>query len=256
MFETIWLEAAAFVGGVYIFGPAGLRYTMRFSAHCNPKQMAVDEFPEEVAALFLSRIPEMASLGFESLGCYDCGSLTSETRSYMAYFCNRLTNDFANVTVMVTPKKAISYFEFSAAFTNGMILETNTNSTLPLTPGSRENRVFRFPNVQSPQKLYDIHRQLVGKYAPGLWPRIEARGEELKRFVRVIENYGPRHARIGYMQLAEHGQSYELTWKGAFLMTWRGLWPALMFRRFLERHAMQIELDSLEVGGITALQKA
>jgi hypothetical protein len=72
----------------------------------------------------------------------------------------------------------------------------------------------------------------------------------------MLENYGPRHARIGYMALAEDGQSYRLIWKGAFLMTWRGLWPTALLRRVLQRHAMQLELDLLEGRGVTARQKA
>jgi hypothetical protein len=256
MFETILLDTAAFLGALHVAGPVVVRYTMRFSAHCRPSKVSLDELPENVATLFRSCIPELANIGFESLGCYDCGSLTSETRSYIAYFCNRATNDFASVCVMVTPKNRASYLEFSTSFTNGMTVETNTNSTLPLTPANPAHRVFRFPEVQAPHGLYHIHCQLMEKYAPGLSGQAEPEGKELERYVRVTENYGPRHARIGYMQLAEDGQSYRLTWKGAILMTWHGLWPTSIFRRLLQRHAMQSELDSLEVRGITALQKA
>jgi hypothetical protein len=256
MFETIWLDIAAFLGALHLVGPALLRYTMRFSAHCDAKEVSLEDLPAEAAMQIRSRVPELGVLGFERLGCYDCGSLTNETHSYIAYFCNRSTNDFASVSVMVTPKKAAGYLEFSTGFTNGMILETNTNGTLPLTPADPARRIFRFPKIQKAEALYGVHRQLMEKYAAGLWAQAEPKGEEWRRFVRAIENYGPRHARIGYMELAEDGKSYKLTWKGACLMTWRGLWPTSILRRFIQRHAMQGELESLEVRGITALQKA
>jgi hypothetical protein len=38
---------------------------------------------------------------------------------------------------------------------------------------------------------------------------------------------GPRHAKAGYMVLGKNGQTFRLTWKDTFLMTWRGLWPNL-----------------------------
>jgi hypothetical protein len=256
MFETIWLDTLLFFGALHVVTPAVVRYAMRFSARCNPVEVSLDGLPEEVAALIRPHLAKLASLGFERLGCYDCGSLTSETRSYMAYFCNRATSEFASVSALVTPGKTASYLEFSTMFTNGLVLETNTNSTLPLTPANDLQHIFRFPKIHSPQALYVIHRHLVEKYAPGLWPQAEPKGEELHRFTRVIENYGPRHARIGYMQLAEDGQSYKLTWKGAFLMTWCGLWPTSIFRKILQHHATQSELDSLHVSGVTALQKA
>lgn len=256
MFETICLDTTAFLGALHVIGPALVRYTMRFAAHCNPNAVGIDELPQEVAALFRSRIPELANMGFESVGCYDCGKLTNDTHSYVAYFYNRPTNDFASVNVLVTPEKMASYLEFSTSFTNGLTLETNTNITLPLTPQDPAARVFRFLKITKAQELYRIHRRLIEKYAAGLWPQIEPSGKELQRYLRVIENYGPRHARIGYMQLTDDGKWYRLTWKGATLMTWRGLWPTSILRKWWQRHTMQAELDSLETRGITALQKA
>jgi hypothetical protein len=256
MLETILQDTAVFLGALHLLSPIVARSTMRFAARCNPVELSLEDLPPKLAAIFRPRVAELGNLGFELLGCYDCGSLTSETRSLAAYFCNRTTNEFANVSVMVTPKTAVSYFEFSARFANGLILETNTNGRIPLTPENPELRIFRFPKIQTPQALYRVHRQLEEKYAPGLWPQGEPKGEELHRFLRVMNNYGPRHVRIGYMTLTNNGQSYKFTWKGACLITWRGLWPTSLFRRVLQRHAMQSELDSLEVRGMTALQKA
>ena len=198
----------------------------------------------------------MHSLGFALVGCYDCGELALRTRTYVAYFCNRTTNDFANVTAVDSPRGVASYFEFSTRFSNGLVLETNTNKILPLTPGNTEVRVFRFADIEEPAALYDIHRRLLDKYAGGLWAAGEPKGEEIQRLVRVLENYGPRHEKIGYMVLSDDEESYRLTWKGAFLMAWRGLWPASLLRRMRERHAMSIERHELEVQGVAALQKA
>jgi len=193
MFEMIWLDTALFFGALHVFAPAVVRYTMRFSAHCNPNEISLDDLPEKVATLFRSHTPELANLGFELLGSYDCGNLTSETQRYIAYFCNRTTNDIASVSTVVTPRKTASYLEFSSRFPNGLILETNTNSTLPLTPGNPAQRIFRFPKIKTSQALYRVHRQLMEKYAPGLWPQAEPKGEELQRFTRVIENYVRRY---------------------------------------------------------------
>jgi hypothetical protein len=181
--------------------------------------------------------------------------LINDTDSYVAYFCNRGTNDFASVTALTTPTGCTSYLEFSTSFVNGSVLEANTNSSLPLTPSNPEHRVFRFPKVRAAHELYRIHRRLMEKYAAGVWAKAEASGEEIQRYVQVIENFGPRHARIGHMKLASDGESYQLTWKGAYLLTWRG-WPNSLLRRLRQQHLMQSELQSLEVRGATAPQKA
>lgn len=256
MIDNFWMDAAAVIGVLHIAGPLALHSTFRFPAKIAPLPVAAGELPEAVAKCVVPRIAEMERLGFENLGCYDCGELTLQTRTYVAQFCNRTTNDFANVTAVVTPHGVASYFEFSTRFSNGAVLETNTNKTLPLTPGNPDVRVFRFADVAEPEALYQIHRRLLEKYAAGWWPAGEPKGQEIQRLVRVLENYGPRHAKIGYMALAADGESYRLTWKGAFLMAWRGLWPASLLRRMLERHAMRVERHELEVRGVAALQKA
>jgi hypothetical protein len=256
MFEALWIDMTAFLGVVYVISPVVLRYTMRYPVNCNPKGILLKDAPVEVAGVLGPRIAELENLGFECLGTYDCGSLTSGTHSYSAYFCNRATSDFASVTVMETSEGHVSYFEFSTSFANGTVVETNTNGVPPLSPDNPAHRVFRFSEIQTAPALYRLHRELLKKYAPGLWPVAEAKGEELRRFVRVIENFGPRHARIGYMELAEDGASYMPTWKGACLMAWRGLWPISFVRRARNWHATRSELGSLQMRGVTALKKA
>jgi hypothetical protein len=256
MFDNFWMDAAAVIGVLHIVGPLALHSTFRFAAKITPLQISCRELPEEVARLVVPRISEIERLGFELVGCYDCGELTLHARSYVAYFCHRMTNDFANITATATPGGVGGYFEFSTRFSNGVVLESNTNKVPPLTPGNPEVRVFRFADVREPETLYQIHRRLLEKYAGGFWPAGEPKGQEIQRVVRVLENYGPRLAKIGHMRLAKDGASFRLTWKGAILMAWRGLWPASMLRKMQERHAMRVERHELEARGVATLQKA
>lgn len=256
MFGSIWVDAAALLSALHVLAPVALRYTLRFSASCNPIKVAPEELPDDVADVVRLRTAELAKLGFTCVGCYGCGTLMRETHSYVAHFCNPATNDFACVCALVTTHTSASYLEFSTSFTNGMAIATNTNSVLPLTPADPQHRIFRFSKIQSAGALHAIHRQLLAKYAIGWWPEGEPEGEEMRRYVRVVENYGPRHAQIGYMRLSADGMWYELTWKGACLMTWRRLWPTSIVRKLAHRLAMARELHSLEARGVTALKRA
>lgn len=256
MFETFWIIAALVIGFLNLLAPVALRYSFRLAAQCKLVQVPDEDLPLEVATIFRDHIPQMQSLGFELAGCYDFGMLTKDTRSYVAYSCNRKSNDFANVTAQITSMDTASYFEFSTRFPNGKTVETNTNWILPLTPANPDITVFRFPKITEPKALYQLHNRLTEKHAGGLWAQGESKGEEIQRLVTVAENYGPRHAKIGYMCLADGGEFYRLTWKGALLMTWRGLWPTSLLRRVVQRQAMESELHSLESSGVTALQKA
>jgi hypothetical protein len=256
MLDNLWLYACGAVGLLHVAGPIMVHSAYRFAAKCNPAEIPTSELPEAVAAHIVPRIVEMERLGFALVGCYDCGELAVRTRSYVAYFCNRADNDFANVTVTMSPRGVSSYFEFSTRFSNGFAIETNTNSVLPLTPGNPVIRVFRFADIWEAKALYEMHRQLLEKYAVGLYPQGEPKGQEIKRWVRTTENYGPRHEKIGYMVLAEDGASYRLTWKGAFLVALRGLWPTSLLRKLHEHQTMSAERRELEHREVAALQKA
>jgi hypothetical protein len=256
MYENIWIDAAILVGALHLVVPAIVKRGFWFAARCKPLAVPVDELPKEVASYIFPRIPQMENLGFELLGCHDLGMLTSNTQRYVAYFVKRSTNDFANVTVTTSPPRIAAYFEFSARFANGLTLETNTNSILPFTPDNPETQVFRFPKIKEPQALYRLHLRLIQKHAGGQWAQGEPKGQELERLIDVVENYAPRHAKTGYMVLAKNGRTYRLTWKGALLMTWCGLWPTSLVRNALQRKTMQSELQALPLTAAAELQKA
>ena len=256
MFHSIIFDLAALGAAFYLLSPLLVRSTFRFSARCRPAKISLKDLPPVLAEVFRQRIPELESLGFELAGCFDCGCLASQTQSFVAYFCSRSSRDFANVSAVVSAKRTTTYLEFSTSFSNGQILDTNNNGVLPLSPANPENKVFRCPQIRDARTLLRMHHLFIDKHASRFWPQLEPRGEEIQRLVRVIQNYGPRHARLGYMQLSGDGESYRLTWKGAFLMTWCALWPVSVVRRWMYAQAMQSELRSLEERPATALQNA
>jgi hypothetical protein len=256
MYESIFLDAAAILGLLHVIAPVAVRSTFRFSAHCQPRLVPTQKLAPEVAAHIAPRVAQLESLGFEFLGCYDFGELVAHTNKIVAYFCNRNTNDFASIMVSSATGNCSSYLEFSTTFSKGLTLETNCNDTLPLTPDAPRTMIFRLSSITEPRALYRLHRQLIDKHAAGAWAMPETKDQEIMRLVRSIENYGPRHAKIGYMHPSPDGKSYRLTWKGAAFIAWRGLWPASMLRKIIRRQELREELQSLEVRGVAALQKA
>lgn len=256
MFETILRNAAVIFAFFHAAAPIAIRSTFRFAGCCKPVLVSPGELPSQASSPILRQIPEIEALGFECAGIYDCGELASNTRSYIAYFVNRKTNDFANVSVVISPNKVASYCEFSTRLSNGLILDTNNNAVLPLSPANPQGRIFRFSKISQPKVLYEVHQQLLAKYSEGFAAEGEPKGREIERLIRIVENYGVRHTAIGYMYLDPESGQYRLTWKGAVLMTWRALWPSKLVLQLLHRQKTRNELRSLQVSGTTALQKA
>jgi hypothetical protein len=256
MMETILWGILALLAAMYLIAPVALQRTFRFSVHSQPRLLPVQEIKPELEQRIEAIAPQLENLGFLYLGCYDFGEPSAHTQTLLALFHNPNTNDFADLTVSSTSSHTDSYLELSTEFASGLRLETNNNCVLPLTPDPKETLVFRFAEIRDPRELYRLHRQLLEKYAARSWAKPEAKGQEISRWVRTIDNYGPRHVELGYMKTARESGQYELTWKGAALMAWKSMLPAVLVRHLRHRAAMNAELRSLELRGVATLQKA
>jgi hypothetical protein len=257
MFESFLLDSAIVIGLFHLLGiPVVVRGVYRFSAHSKGTRLSVNQLPAEAADLIASHMPPLEALGFHAVGCCDFGQLTMETRTIAASFTHSQTQESANIWLSLSAGKTSSYLEFSTQTPSGVLLETNSNGILPLAPENEGIRVFRFPEISEVTELHRVHRQIVAKYTDGQWSRRELQGDAIERITRTIESYAPRLCELGFLQLAKSGESYQLTWKGAFHVAWNGIWPVSAIRRSFARYEMRNELQSLELHGVTRLQKA
>jgi hypothetical protein len=256
MFESILLDSAIVIGLLHLALPAVVEATYRFSAHSKAARLSLEELPADAANSVAPYVPQLQGLGFEFVGCCDFGKLAMETRTIVVSFTHDQTQELANVWVSLSVGKTSSYLEFCTLTSDGISLETSSNGILPLAPENPEIRVFRFPEILDIAELHRVHRQIVGKYADNAWIQPEPQSCQIERITRTIENYGPRLCKLGYLRPAENGESYRLTWKGAFRVAWSGMWPIAAIRRMMARHEMRNELRSLEIHGTTRLQKA
>ena len=253
MLIPAWQQFAAIYASILVSAPLLLRATFKFSARCNPVPVGSQEVPPMVQGLVGRCAQSFEALGFSLVGYFDLGSLAPNTRSYIAYFAYRSLGTFANVSVVSSPVKTAGYFEFSSSFANGLTLDTNTNGSASLTPPQPDILIFRFPEIFDATELFQIHRRLIQKHARGLQPRLPAEGQEASRIKAQVELFGQRQARSGYMYLGRDGSAYRLTWKGAFLMGWKSVWPISPIRTSLYQSKMKQRLRSLGQGGIASV---
>jgi hypothetical protein len=243
--HNLWIQLAGILVLLHIISPLVLRATYRFSGSCNPVPVDRNSVPPLVQGLVGRCAPQFESLGFTFLGYFDVGPLVKNAKGYLAYFVNRSSGIFANVSVVTSAAKTVGYFEFSTTFSNGLTLDANTNKTLSLTPPRPGFCIFRFPEVFDPIELFQIHRALIQKYAAQLQPSVPPAGQESSRIKSQIERYGPEQTKAGYMYPSKDDQTYRLTWKGATLLAWKALWPTSMVRGWMYRAQMKRELRSL-----------
>lgn len=91
---------------------------------------------------------------------------------------------------------------------------------------------------------------------PFLRPQLLPTGEEAARIGQQLGRFAPCQVQAGLMYLASDQTHYRPAWKGAFLMTWKSLWPMSLIRRALFNLRMQKELKSLQSDGAINMRTA
>lgn len=241
---------------LHVIGPLIVKATFRYSATVDPHKVLPETLPVTARAAVERWSAQIQALGFSPVGVYNMGALASSTQSFLAYFVNRTAGDFANISVVLSSAVTKSYFEFSSSFSNGLTLDTNVNQIVSIGSVPADILIFRFPSIASPSQLYQVHRALIQKHAAFLRPQLPPEGEEATRIVKQLGRFGPCQAAAGLMYLAPGASHYRLTWKGAFLMTWKSIWPTPLIRRTLYAMRMQKVLKSLEQSGALNIRTA
>jgi hypothetical protein len=101
--------------------------------------------------------------------------------------------------------------------------------------------------VQDAARLYRLHRALVARSGSGrkVFRLDEEFGGDAAACVAatMVEELEDA-ARDGYMALSPDGDTYRLTWAGAFLMTWKQLWPVKgILRAARDRRARRLMVE-------------
>jgi hypothetical protein len=237
-------------GILFVLGPIVLRATFKFTAKLNPQPVPKESLPLDVQQFVAPRAAAISGLGFEPVGYLNLGSMANNTQSYMALFSNSRTLEWADVSVVKSPKQMKGYMEFITRCSDDSQVDTNTNATAPVLFPSPTYHVFRFPQIHDAFTLYRVHRMLVQQNTGGSRPELPLPGQELAELKRRLERFGPRQQERGYMYLEPSGQNYRLTWKGAILGAWRSIWPISLLRNLWMQSQSQTKLRSLGVAQV------
>jgi len=234
-------------GVLFVLGPIVLRMTFRYKATVSPQLVSLESLPEDVRQFMTPRLPGITALGFEPVGYVNLGSLAPRTEAYMALLSNSRTLEWADVSVVKSPRKLRGYIEFITHCPDESQVDTNTNSIAPVLFPSPSYHVFRFPQIKDAFTLYRAHRMLVQEKIGGSRPELPPQGQELNELKRRLERYGPRQQERGYMYLERDAQAFRLTWKGAILGAWRSIWPISLVRAWWMQNRSEVQLRSMGV---------
>lgn len=140
---------------------------------------------------------------------------------------------------------AWTYLEFCTEFVNGESICTNNCGIASVAKFDPLKRVSNFPAVRNPLALYGAHRRLVERHAPPAARFIPTPGTEHLHVAYTSGKSFARQVEFGYMYLDDSSGNYRPTLKGAFLMSWKLLFPVKQVREALAKREAAETLRSL-----------
>lgn len=220
---------------MYVGAPVLIHQTLKQSARPELYPFPPDDpsLPDAEARDFQAVIDELGPEGFEPVTGLTLPSQTPNVKAVLLLLANRQTKDAAMASAMyaITPagmRRSVFYVAFATRFRDGSVVQTNNSGVPGSFPPRPGHTVGRLPSVQDAARLYRLHRALVARSGSGRKVfRLdeEFRGDAAAYAAATMVEELEDAARAGYMALSPDGETYRPTLKGAFLMTWKQLWP-------------------------------
>jgi len=245
----VMLVVLLFYGVMLVLAPVALRLTFKHQSKVFPRTVSFEELPAAVRDFMQPKVDAILLWGFDLVAYLNVGELVPGSQAFVALLSNPHTNEWADVSYVVSWRKSRGYMGFVTRCSGDLQVDTNTNATLPVLFPLPNYRVFAFPQVDDVFTLYRVHRMLVQQNVNGDRPVLPPRGQEIAELQRRLERFGPSQQARGYMYLDSAGKVYRLTWKGSIVGGWRSIWPMPWLRRWrkrLESEAILRKVDAAQ----------
>ena len=218
----------------FLATPLIIMASMKIKAAPTIERMDPAQWPPAVAEEMRRHEHDLYNMGFEISERFSMVGAASNVATLLTMFIDRKSGDKAMLTAMWGQANGVwklttIYLEFSTRFRDGRCFDT-MNSKQPtgtFVQGPQEVKT-QVPQVKDARELYRVHLYIMRKngatggaaekmtYPPG--------GAEnyLKRIWRESHDEQVGFGRLNYNKTKE---LYTPTLPGAYLMTWRLLWP-------------------------------
>jgi hypothetical protein len=181
-------------------------------------------------------VPRLEALGFRSVGHFLIDRSVPNARAYVSLFENPRAGRTAQYFTVFGIRQVTTTLAFRTEFADGTALVTgNTRIATVLPPRLFREGSMSFPWVDDPEFLYEIHAASVVHYASDAIPIPTAIEDPIEFLNASHRRELARFVEAGYYRLDEASRRYRLTWKGAFVMSWKLLWPIKSIRLMLRR---------------------
>lgn len=177
---------------------------------------------------------KIIEIGFEYVGSSFMAD--SHTNTSFSLYSNDADLTCCTIVSMVSKVKSLTYVEFSQLYNDGSMLDvSNANQVSPF-PKMDLKLAVRYPEIHEPKELYEVFLKL----KKSLKNTAQPIGYDKSKGFEVVEEFMAQESDM----LVEKGYCNEpvdqegkrtLTFKGAYLMTWRSVFPGNKIKNWLDR---------------------
>jgi len=225
---------------IYIAAPLAVKFTNWQSARPRVEPLGEHDtfrLASNVTAFLESTSESLRQIGFDEVARLVLVGQANDMKTYLHVLRKSPEQDWAMVAVMIVEMNNVrrehKYTEFSTSFDDETEVGTNNSSELPGYECGPWKTLIQLPSCRDISFLYRVHRVALAKYGGLSRPRVipdsliaSFLSEEILRELHEQEERG-------YFFLDAMEGKYRPTFKGAFLMTWKLMWPLKPIREVL-----------------------
>ncbi|MBP7764377.1 MAG: hypothetical protein K4445_06780 [Deltaproteobacteria bacterium] len=217
-----------------ILDPFLVKVSHWIAAQATVERVSPEALDGDVKAFIDQAGAEFAALGFQFAGYMVLHGYTPRLTSYFGLFRHDALATTGTAAVILHDAGCVlRYHEFSTVFPDGRIIDVS-NAPLAGACENPEKISYCYPQVRSIGKLYEIHRWVAGPVATKFRGKSVFAGSDTQMVARALDREAALQAKYGYYVLNENRTRYEPTWKGAFMMTRRRIFPFKPIFSYLE----------------------
>jgi hypothetical protein len=177
---------------------------------------------------------EIKAIGFEYIGSSFMKDIHAETN--FSLYTNETDMTCAVVVSIVSNVKSITYMEFSQLYEDGSMLDVFNASQVSPFPDMDIKIALRFPEIKSPKELYKVFIRIRDYLKNTAKPMAYDKSKGFKHVEDFMARESDELVKRGYCynEIDTEGKR-SLTWKGAYLLTWRSVFPGSRIRDYIDR---------------------
>jgi hypothetical protein len=177
---------------------------------------------------------EIKATGFEYAGSSFMKDINAETN--FSLYTNEADMTCAMVVSIVSKVKSITYMEFSQLYEDGSMLDVFNATQVSPFPDMDIKIALRFPEIKSPKELYQVFIRIRNYLKNTAKPMAYDKSKGFKLVEEFMARESDELVKKGYCydEIDAEGKR-SLTLKGAYLLTWRSIFPGNRIRDFIDR---------------------